>query len=296
MSAPVASIGGMRRVFIGSEALARGALTRANLRWNYRRIFPDVYAPATTPASLRIRTVGAWLWSSRRGVIAGRAAAAWHGARWVGEHAPIEMIWKCGRPPPGIVTRNERIDADEVTQIDGLLVTTPERTALDLARHLPRDQAVVHLDALAQATQVQAVDVLTLAQRYPGARGCRSAVTALSLMDGGSQSPRETLLRLLLVDEWLDPVVTQIRVSEGRNVAFIDMGYEEPMVGLDYEGAHHSEDRVTYVGDIGRAELIERCGWYDLRVVKEHSAEFTKHRVRQAFMRRGHTPRLRPRS
>ena len=285
----------MRQVFIGREALASGALTRAKLRWNYRRIFPDIYVPATGPPSLRVRTTAAWLWSGRSGVITGRAAAALHGARWVGEAVPIEMIWRCGRPPPAIIVRNERIDGDEVTKIAGLFVTTPERTALDLARHLPRDQAVIHLDALAQATGVNAVDVLTLAQRYPGARGLRSAVTALSLMDGGAQSPRETSLRLLLVDEWRDSVRTQIEVTTGRNVAFIDMGYDEPMVGLDYEGAHHSEDRFTYVGDIGRAELIERCGWNDLRVVKEHSDEFIKHRVRQAFERRGYTPKLRRR-
>ncbi|MCV7149920.1 type IV toxin-antitoxin system AbiEi family antitoxin [Mycolicibacterium pyrenivorans] len=284
----------MPPVFIGSEALARGALTRATLRWNYRRLYPDVYTSA--PASLRVRTIGAWLWTRRNGIVTGRAAAALHGARWVDDRVPIEMIWKCGRPPPGVIARNERIAADEVTQIAGLLVTTPERTALDLARHLPRNRAVSHLDALAPATEVKAVDVLTVAQRYPGARGLRSAVTALSLMDGGSQSPRETSLRLLLVDEWTDPVRTQIKVCEDRNVAYIDMGYDEPMVGLDYEGAHHAEDRTTYVGDIGRAELIERCGWFDLRVVKEHTSDFIKHRVQQAFQRRGYTPTLRRRS
>ena len=77
-------------------------------------------------------------------------------------------------------------------------------------------------------------------------------------MDSGSQSPKETWLRLLLVDEWQDPVRTQIRVAEGGNVAYLDMGYDEPMVGLDYEGAHHMEDRQVYVGDIGRAEFVER--------------------------------------
>ena len=70
------------------------------------------------------------------------------------------------------------------------------------------------------------------------------------------------------------------------------MGYDEPMVGLDYEGSHHSEDRRRYVYDIGRAELVERQGWIDLRVVAEHSRGFILHRVREAFRRRGHTPRL----
>ena len=286
----------MRRVVIGSEALAGGGLTRAALRWNYRRLFPDVYVPAGAIPSLRDRTLGAWLWSGRNGVIAGRAAAALHGARWVDQQTPIEMIFRCGRPPPGIIVRNERLDDDEVTQVGGLLVTTVQRTAFDLARHRPRNEAVADLDALAQATGVKAVDVLALAERYPGARGTRRATTALGLMDAGAQSPRETRLRLILVDEWLDPVRTQIKVTDGSTVAYLDMGYDEPMIGLDYEGGHHSADRPTYVYDIGRAEFVEQRGWHDIRVVNEHSAEFVKFRVRQAFQRRGYTPRLRRRS
>ena len=115
-------------------------------------------------------------------------------------------------------------------------------------------------------------------------------------MDAGAQSPRETRLRLILVDEWLDPVRTQIKVTDGSTVAYLDMGYDEPMIGLDYEGSHHSDDRPTYVYDIGRAEFVEQQGWHDIRVVNEHSAEFIKFRVRQAFQRRGYTPRLRRRS
>lgn len=49
----------MRQVFIGREALASGALTRAKLRWNYRQLFPDVYIAAPAAPSLRARTVGA---------------------------------------------------------------------------------------------------------------------------------------------------------------------------------------------------------------------------------------------
>jgi hypothetical protein len=148
----------------------------------------------------------------------------------------------------------------------------------------------VHLDALAAATGVTPADVLLLAQRYRGARGIRRARVALALMDGGAQSPGETRLRLTLIDDGLPAPRTQIRVSDGHNEAFIDMGYDEPMVGLDYEGAHHSQNRGQYVYDIGRADLIDREGWFDIRVVKEHSRRFVLHRVREAFSRRGWTP------
>jgi hypothetical protein len=70
------------------------------------------------------------------------------------------------------------------------------------------------------------------------------------------------------------------------------MGYDEPMVGFDYEGAHHSENRGQYVYDIGRAELIERQGWIDIRMVAEHSRAFILHRAREAFARRRYSPKL----
>jgi hypothetical protein len=283
----------MSDVFIGTEILGRGALTRGQLRWNYSPIFPDVYAPKATTPSVRRNTVGAWLWSGRNGVIAGRAAAALHGALWVDAGTPIEMIWRSGRPPSGIVVRNERIEADEIVDVDTMSVTSPARTALDLARHLARDAAVQYLDALARATGVKACDALSLAARYPRARGLRRSEVALNLMDPGAQSPKETWLRLVLVDAGLPTPRTQIRVTDGVNEAFIDMGYDEPMVGLDYDGQHHSTDRGRYVHDIGRAELIERSGWIDIHVVAEHSRRFVLHRVLDAFARRRYPLRLR---
>jgi len=282
----------MSVVFLGTEMLARGELTRGQLRWNYRPIFPDVYAARASAPSLWRNTVGAWLWSGRRGVIAGRAASALHGARWVDTGVPIEMIWRGGRPPSGIVVRNERIDVDEIVEVGDIAVTSPARTALDLARHLPRDVAVRHLDALARATGVTACDALLLAGRRPGARGLRRAQSALDLMDPGSHSPRESWLRLVLIDAGLPAPRTQIRVSDGVNEAFLDMGYDEPRIGLDYDGQHHSADRGQYVHDIGRAELIEREGWIDVHVVAEHSRRFILHRVSDAFARRGYALKL----
>lgn len=283
-------------VLRGNEALSGRRLTRGQLRWNYRPIFPNVYVPRTSVPTLTSKTVGAWLWSGRDGVIAGRAAAALHGALWVDAGSPIEMIWRSCRSPTGIVTRNERIDDDEVVNIDGMTVTSPARTALDLARHLPRDAAVRHLDALARATDVKAGDAASLAERYPKSRGLRRSDIALPLMDAGAESPRETWLRLLLIDAGLPPPRTQIRVTDGFNEAFIDMGYDEQMVGLDYDGKHHSTDRARYVHGIGRAELIEREGWIDIHVVAEHSRRFILHRVSEAFARRGHPVTLRLRS
>jgi len=82
------------------------------------------------------------------------------------------MIWRSCRSPSGIVVRNERVEADEIVEIDNMSVTSPARTALDLARHLPRDVAVRHLDALAGATGVTACDALSGRRAIPGREDC----------------------------------------------------------------------------------------------------------------------------
>jgi hypothetical protein len=283
----------MDEVFVGGDRLASGQLTRGQLRWNYAPLFPGVYVPKSAAASLRARTVGAWLWSGRRGVVAGRAAAALHGAQWVDPATPIELIGGQCRSPRGLIVRNERVDGDEVVDVAGLTVTSLARTALDLGRHLPRNDAVRHLDALAHATGVRADDALAQVARHPRARNLRRAEVAIELMDAGGQSPKETWLRLLLIDAGFPRPRTQIRVTMSGRVAILDMGWDEPMIGVDYDGGQHLVDRTRYVHDIARNELVRRRGWMDLHVVAEHSRPFIVQRVADAFAQRGHPLTLR---
>jgi hypothetical protein len=129
-----------------------------------------------------------------------------------------------------------------------------------------------------------------LIERYRGTRGMRRARIALDLMDGGAQSPKETWLRLLLIDAGYPRPRTQIRVSDGFAEAFLDMGWDEPKIGLDYDGALHQTDRRRFVHDIGRNELIAREGWIDIHVVAEHRRGYILHRVREACAQRGWHP------
>jgi hypothetical protein len=279
----------MNAPFIGSEALTSGALTRGQLRWNYRPIFPDVYVSKFTDRSLEITTIGARLWSERRATITGRAAAALHGARWVDESAPVEMLWRNNHYPPGIIVRNERFRPNEVTSLRGITVATPARAGFDLARHLRGATAVAHLDALARATRITKQDLRSLIERYPGARGNKRARLLIDMMDAGAESPKESWLRLVLVVAGFTPPTTQIRVTDGQFVAYLDMGWEHQMVALEYDGDHHRTDREQYVNDIRRAETLERLGWHVVRVVKEDRPRDIVERVSRALERRGYT-------
>jgi hypothetical protein len=282
--------------FVGSEALASGSLTRGQLRWNYRPIFPDVYMPKSMDRSLEVMTIGAWLWSGRRALITGRAAAALHGAKWVDEHAPIELLWQNNHYPAGIIAHDERFQSDEVATIRGLTVAKPARAGFDLARHLRGVRAVAHLDALARATGITKRDVMFLVNRYPGARGNKRARSMIDLMDAGAESPKESWLRLVLITAGLPRPSTQIRVTDGELIAYLDMGWDKPMVALEYDGDHHRTDRRQYVKDIRRAEMVDHLGWHVIKVIKEDKPNDIINRVRNALARRGYAVSTRDRS
>lgn len=279
----------MSEVFIGSEALHRGKATKHELQRWYRTIYPDVYVAKGRPTSLHHNVLGAYLWSRRRAIVAGVAASALHGARWVDDDIPIELIWNNGRPPPGLVVRSEQVRDDEFSVIADIPVTSAARTAFDLGRHLGRGQAVARLDALASATGITSADVLALAERYPGARGARRLRAALSVMDAGAQSPKETWLRLLLVDAGLPRPTTQIMVHNGDfyPLAYLDLGWEKYMVAVEYDGDQHRSDRRQYVKDISRLKMLEALGWIIIRVIAEDHPCDILDRVYAALRSRG---------
>ncbi|WP_301145742.1 endonuclease domain-containing protein [Mycobacterium simiae] len=271
--------------FIGSEALASGTLNRHQLRTRYRAVFPNVYLSRHVEASLQSRILAAWLWSKRRGIVAGAAAAALHGSKWIPDSVPVELLHAGTRTPHGIVSRRDTVLHNEIQLIAGVRVTTPERTAYDIGRRGAIRSAVVRLDALAQATGFKVDDALRVANDHPRSPGLRRLESALELVDAGAQSPRESYLRLLLIDAGLPRPQTQIPVVgvDGMPVAYLDLGWEDCMVAVEYDGDHHQTDRRQYLKDIRRLETLEQLGWTIVRVVAEDRPAAIVRRVRDAL-------------
>ncbi|MGZ4530475.1 MAG: hypothetical protein ACXVYA_12820 [Mycobacterium sp.] len=274
--------------FVGSAARASQLLTRHELRSRYVALHRDVYVPRDAELTAVLRAKAAWLRSRRRGILAGFSASALHGARWIDPSRPAEIIDTNRREAAGVRVWEERIESDEITVVDGMSVTTPARTALDLARRHPRGTAVAAIDSLAQAIEVKMADVELLVVRYRGRHGMKAARAALELVDGGAQSPKETWLRLLLLQAGFPRPQTQIPVRNewGWAEAYLDMGWEDIMVAVEYDGDQHRASRYQYVKDIRRLEMLERYGWIVVRVIAEDYSDDIIRRVTQARARR----------
>lgn len=278
----------MGEPFIGSEAIACGALTRSQLNSRYTRLFRDVYVDSDIEITAALRAMAGWLWARRRGVVAGFSAAALHGSKWVEDTRAVELIHDNRHRVPGIQIRGDRLEHDEIGIVAGIPVTSPARTALDLGCWYPTVTAVAAIDALARATDINGADIELLVRRYVGRRGIARARQAVGLFDAGAQSPKESWLRVVLMQAGLPRPQTQIPVRGefGDVIAYLDMGWEDVEVAVEYDGDQHRSDRRQYTWDIRRLEMVGHRGWIVIRVVAGDRAPDVVRRVRAALARR----------
>jgi hypothetical protein len=284
-TAPHATLRVHDRAVHWHEAIASGAMSKSQLATLFRRLFPDVYVERDVEVTAALRAKAGWLWSGRRGVVAGFAAAALHGSRWVDDAQVVELIHDNRRGPPGIQPRGDRIEADEIQLVAGMRVTSPVRTALDFGCWYPTMAAVAGIDALASATEIKAADVELLCRRYAGRRGIARARLAADLFDPGAQSPKESWLRVVLIQAGLPRPQTQIPVFDevGGAFAYLDMGWDEVKIAVEYDGDQHRRDRRQYTWDVRRLERLQRCGWFVVRVVSGDRPADIVGRVRAAW-------------
>jgi very-short-patch-repair endonuclease len=255
-------------IIVATEALAAGAVTRYALQTKYRKLHQNVYIPHDFILDARTRATAAWLWSGRTATLAGYSAAAVLGSRWLPGDTPAELARIRHPSPPGILIRTGAIADDELEVVGAMTCTSVARTCYDIGRRQPLDNAIIRIDALLNVTNVGVARVAGIAERYPGARGIRRLRSAIDLVDAGAESPQETRLRLLLVRGGTPRPVTQIPVADqwGRVRRWIDMGWPQWKVGVEYDGEQHWTSPEIHESDIVRLEFLAACGWTIVRV------------------------------
>jgi very-short-patch-repair endonuclease len=165
----------------------------------------------------------------------------------------------------------------EVMMLDGVRLTSPARTWLDLASLLSIDELVAAGDSIVlehgedfpmpRNPLATIEDLKGIIGRHPGMRGVRKARIALDLIRVGADSAQETMMRLALVRAGLpEPVLNIVlRNRLGHPVVWPDAAYLDQRIALQYDGAHHG-DSDQYRRDIKRQSLTESVGWREVRV------------------------------
>lgn len=173
--------------------------------------------------------------------------------------------------------RSHHLWDEAVTVVDARYpVADPASTFCHLSASRTLDELVILGDALGLPDEEGRrrglrVDLDVLADRaasYRG-RGGRRAREAVPYVRVGAESPRETLLRLLLLRAGLPEPELDVELfdSEGRFVARADLLFRlQRVVVVEYDGDQHRTDRRQYERDILRIEAIEALGYRVVRV------------------------------
>lgn len=187
--------------------------------------------------------------------------------------------------------------ADEISEVDGLPVTSLARTVVDLGRTLPFPDAVAAADA-ALRTGLDRAEVERALGRASGRPGIATSRRVVAFADPRSESAGESRSRVVLHAIGLPPSSLQYEVTDpsGRVIARCDFGWEEHRTVGEFDGlvkygrllqpgqtpgevVHAEKYREDAVRDLGLAMV--RWGTSDLS-----RERMLADRLRRAFARR----------
>ena len=177
--------------------------------------------------------------------------------------------------------------------------TSPLRTWFDLAGILNLDDLVIAGDFLLRRRNPPAtIDALDEFLAGKKARpGYRRAIRARALMRAGTDSPKETELRLLLIRYGLPEPGINVPMFDatGGWIQDPDLSYEQEKIAIQYDGAHHANPAQRR-SDIFRDENARDAGWHVVVLTQWDLTPFSPGmeptaviRVRAALTERGWT-------
>ncbi len=251
-------------LFRGSDAVAAGLLTRAQLRGPLvTRLFRDVYVDRSTPVTHEVRCRGATLFLPPDAVVTGRSAATVRGAALAAADDPVEIIAPLGRRiarRDGFDLRRNEIAPGEWVPWHGGRLATPLRMALDLALDRPLAVAVADLDVVLRHRLVD-LDALGDLVHGRSDRGIRTARRAVSLVDPRAESRPESQVRVHLVLAGLDPVPQHWIEDAGGRIARTDLGFPDRQVAVEYDGQWRDGQLWALNRDRERLNRVQAAGW-----------------------------------
>ncbi len=247
-----------------AEFAAKG-LSREAVRWMVRRgewthAGRGLWAEGPEPLSDLDRSIGAAI--RKRGVVSGRPAGVVYGYDGLRLRGP-EVSVDPGRSSRSTRTRRRALIEDQIWIVDGVCITSPVQTLLDLAADVADD---IWEQALESALRKRLVTIAELeAVVVAGARGVRRIRRVLALRPPGAP-PTESLLETLMVQlirtvPGIPAPTRQVEVfyEDGRLIARVDLAWPELGLFIELDGEHHADQPVY---DASReTAVVAATGW-----------------------------------
>ena len=227
-----------------------------------------VYAVGHRRLTRHSRWMAAVLAGGVGAVLSHRSAAALWGIRNAG--GPMEVTSYSWHPKRnGIVFRGADLRVEEMTEVDGIPVTTVPRTLLDLAAVVDE----VQLErALREAERLQLADtysVADLVEWHPGKAGLaklRRVASMAELYRGVTRSELEERFRVFLRDAGLPSPEWNVRLEAAEAMFEVDCVWREQRVVVELDGYGFHAHRHAFERDRLRDRLLQMEGWTPIRI------------------------------
>lgn len=173
----------------------------------------------------------------------------------------------------GLRGRRLELPPEHLTLLGGVTITVPARTWIDCAPLVSYTDLVAMGDVILRSGLASRSELSDLVSWGRGRRGIRAARRALPILDPGAESPPESWVRALLIDDGIPRPVCNLEVSVGGWTFRLDIAWDDRMVAVEYDGEeHHGPDRAAH--DSWRRELLRQAGWTIVVVRKSDFADF----------------------
>lgn len=290
-----------------AAAARAGAIQRLR-RGVYAAAFPSSTAPGARSATLHDASAMALAEATATALILPSSAVSHSSAAThLQLPAPLSFAGQAHVTHPGARVRSvggvrihaSALPAGHTVVLQGIPVTSPARTAIDIARMSSLPQALICIDALLRRT-IEASDhdgvgvrlAVLDAQAREAAReplrkvmadmkgwpGLPVARRALELSDPGAESPLESESRGVFIEHGLPVPECGVPVEGVDGLLYwADMVWREHRVIGECDGALKYADPDALYREKLRQEALERAGW---RVIRWRYAEILRHQQR----------------
>lgn len=242
------------------------------------RPFRGVYVPGHSELSTEQRAQAAALVLGPSSVLCDRTAAWIHGVD-VMRYAELDLVppletcvlrGKRATDRPECRGRERDLLPVDIMAVHGVRVTTPLRTALDLACRLRRREALAALDAFMRCHQITHRQMRRLLTRYRRRRGVVQARQLVPLADPRAESSGESWARIVIHDHGFPSPKPQHWVLVGGVPTYrLDLAYPRARVVVEYDGEEFHTSPEDRAADKRRRTWLRRRGWKVIVLTKD---------------------------
>jgi hypothetical protein len=234
------------------------------------RLYDDVYIAAGAPLTWKGALLAAcWAGGFRAAASHRSAAALWELAG--GRKSIVEITcprWRRARHDGLVVHETKALEGIDIKVVEGIPVTTPERTLLDLGAVCHASVVEMALDKAENRGLVTRASLQATLDRLakPGRNGAGTLRALLARHDPRRRPPdseMETLLiQTLRRNGWPEPVPQYVIRHAGAFVARVDAAYPQWQIAIEYQSDEHHGGQTARYRDNERRLRVSAAGWF----------------------------------